>query len=56
MTAPGKRPRSTSALSVVAMRAKRCDDMPTSSGLARGSGSSAITGAATESMLATMKA
>src|SRR5688572_4856539 len=36
-TAPGMRPRSTSARSVSPMRARRADDRPTSSGLARGS-------------------
>src|SRR6266478_3942988 len=41
MTAPGIRPASMSAFSVAAIRASRSLERPTSSGLARGSGSSA---------------
>src|SRR5215217_3447024 len=40
-TAPPRRPRSTSPLSAASSRARRSDDMPTLSGVARGSGSSA---------------
>ena len=41
ITAPGIRPASMSAFSVLPIRASRSLEKPTSSGLARGSGSSA---------------
>src|ERR1700722_11979321 len=41
MTAPGMRPASMSAFSTALIRASRSEEKPTSSGLARGSGSSA---------------